>query len=140
MVVNEKPLSVTFGERKSVARRKHFLLTVLLVGERVIARIDRGIAIDANVGVLKFHGQLGKLFISVDKIVLDGIRRGAKFVGNCPPQHAVLRIERGDRAWIFGGAFREIVLPRIHRGDHILLISGLNRRGDKAQQNDKCYK
>src|SRR3972149_9153889 len=92
VVIHDEPLSVTLHIDETIPRGKRCGVAILQVRERVIAGINRGIAVHPYVGILERHRELGEFLKGVHKIVLNLRRRRAQSGGYRSPEDGVLGI------------------------------------------------
>src|SRR5215472_10240829 len=72
VVVDDLPVVAVLHIGQAVAGRNRFGFTVLGVGERVVATVDRGVSVDADQLVTELDGRLGQRLKGADEVGFEG--------------------------------------------------------------------
>src|SRR5262245_54584124 len=94
MVVDDEPVIATLDVREAVARRPGLALSVLDIGERVIAGIDRCTVVYADQLIAEGHFEAWKRLEGGHEIIPQGRPTAAHRRGQGPPEHGVISIVR----------------------------------------------
>src|SRR4029450_8970707 len=92
MMVDDEPAITTLDVSEAVARWPGLALSVLDIGERVIAGIDRCNVVDADQLIAEGHFEAWKRLEGCHEIIPQGRPTGAHRGRQGPPQHGIISI------------------------------------------------
>src|SRR6267378_7262559 len=131
-MIHDQPRSAVLYEGEAVASGQGLCFAVLDERKRVIAGVDRGVAVYANQLLPKSYLEAGKRGKRSNKIIAQGGRIGAYRGRQRPPQNGILGIEREDRVGI---VLSQSDGPFCGRGRNVFLgPRGRNRCNEQRTQ------
>src|SRR5215470_12058538 len=94
MMIDDEPSTAVLDVGETVARRQGLLLSIVAVGKRVIAGVDRRVAVHSDQLVAKRNLEAWKNLESRHEVITQGCAIRAHGGRQCSPQHGVLSVVR----------------------------------------------
>src|SRR5215813_11699230 len=137
MVIHDHPALAVLHVGEAVTGGQRLGLAVLYVGERVVAVIDRGVAVHADQLLAVTDLDLRQCTEGTDEIGANAFGTGAHGRRQGSPQHAVLGIQRRNRV---GVLLRQDLTPFHPCGSHVLLGTGPCMGHAERAQTDQRHR
>src|ERR1700722_18138713 len=135
MMVDNKPVLAVLYVSEAVARGEYLCFSVLDVGKRIIAGINRRTAVNADQLIAERNFEAGKNPKGGHEIISQFRSIGTHRRRQRPPEHGVIGIEL---QYLVGFVFAKRSRPRRGRRRYVFLRSGRSTSSKRQQDNAQC--